>query len=129
MVLKSVITEKTIVQPSALGFRKRTLRKALEYLRSCENEMPTVEELCLIAGASQRTIEYAFKEKYGFGPKEYMKKLSLNHVHNALKSADPDTETIKQLAGKFGFWHMGQFSVDYKKLFCELPSETLRKGK
>ena len=129
LVLNSVITEKSIVQPSTLGFRKRTLRKALEYLRSCKNEMPTVAELCLIAGASQRTIEYAFKEKYGFGPKEYMKKLSLNHVHNALKSADPDTETIKQLAGKFGFWHMGQFSVDYKKLFCELPSETLRKGK
>jgi len=129
MILNSVITEKSIVQPSTLGFRKQRLHKALEYLKSCEDEMPTVQELCLITETCQRTIEYAFKEKYGFGPKEYMKKLSLNHVRNALKSADPDTATIKHLAGGFGFWHMGQFSADYKKLFCESPSETLREGK
>lgn len=129
MVLNSIWGGRALFSSHSPDFRKRILQKALDYIRSCKEEMPSVLELCLIAGASQRTIEYAFKEKYGFGPKEYMKKQSLNHVHSALKLADPRKVTIKQLAGKFGFWHMGQFSADYKKLFCELPSETLKRNR
>jgi AraC family ethanolamine operon transcriptional activator len=28
---------------------------------------------------------------------------------------------------EFGFWHAGRFSQDYKALFGESPSETLKK--
>ena len=43
-----------------------------------------------------------------------------------LKSTDPKLATISQIAIEWGFWHMGQFSADYKKMFGETPSTTLR---
>jgi len=30
------------------------------------------------------------------------------------------------VANAWGFWHMGQFARDYRRLFGELPSDTLR---
>ncbi len=30
------------------------------------------------------------------------------------------------LAPAWGFWHMGQFAADYRKLFAKRPSETLQ---
>ena len=109
--------------------RDISLNKAVDYLQACKVEMPTVRELCLIAGASQRTLEYGFKGKYGIGPKDYMKKQRLNLVHKALINADPSQLRIKDIAYKFGFWHLGQFGADYKKMFQERPSETLIIGK
>ena len=34
--------------------------------------------------------------------------------------------TVAEVAGRWGFWHMGQMAADYRKLFDELPSQTLR---
>jgi AraC family ethanolamine operon transcriptional activator len=123
----------TMLHPSKQAntqFRIRdlALKKATDYIDGCKDDMPSVSELCLITGASQRTLEYAFHEKYGFGPKEFMIKHSLNIVNKALKRANPFTTKVQDLAHNYGFWHMGQFSADYKKLFGELPSETLRNG-
>jgi len=47
----------------------------------------------------------------------------LNEVRKKLKS-NSDNLDIFQVASEFNFWHMGQFSRDYKNLFGELPSET-----
>jgi len=35
---------------------------------------------------------------------------------------------VKQVAYAHGFWHLGQFAHDYKRLFGESPSETLASG-
>ncbi len=34
---------------------------------------------------------------------------------------------INHVSSHWGFWHSGQFASDYKKLFGELPSETVNK--
>jgi AraC family ethanolamine operon transcriptional activator len=34
--------------------------------------------------------------------------------------------TIQDIASHWGFWHLSQFAQDYKKLFGELPSATLK---
>ena len=107
--------------------RDIALKKATAYLNTCTTEFPTVYELCLIAGASQRTIEYSFKEQYGLTPQGYIKYIRLNRVKKALQFSAPKTISINKVAEQHGFWHMGQFAGDYKKLFGELPSETLAK--
>ncbi|GAG76698.1 unnamed protein product, partial [marine sediment metagenome] len=36
-------------------------------------------------------------------------------------------ESIIELAGVNGFWHMGQFAADYRRIYGKLPSETLNR--
>jgi AraC family ethanolamine operon transcriptional activator len=45
-------------------------------------------------------------------------------VHQALKQTNGKYPVV-DIAAQYGFWHMGQFSKDYKNLFGELPSSTL----
>ena len=54
---------------------------------------------------------------------------ALNAVRRELRVAtgSPD-EPIAAIAARWGFWHMGQFSRDYKQQFGELPSVTLRRA-
>ena len=46
-------------------------------------------------------------------------------VHRELWHSASSTTRITDVANNWDFWHMGQFAADYRKLFGELPSETL----
>lgn len=55
----------------------------------------------------------------------FLKTCRLNAVRRALKAADSRTETVAAVAVCWGFTHPGEFAADYRRLFGELPSETL----
>ena len=76
---------------------------------------------------SERTLLYAFKKRFGISPMAYFKILKLNRVYHALREGIEE-KPIAKLARESGFWHMGQFSKDYKKFYGELPSETIKKS-
>ena len=59
-------------------------------------------------------------------PKAYLKAVRLDGVRDELKKACPN-EKIINIAGRWGFWHPGQFAADYNKQFGELPTATLAK--
>lgn len=85
----------------------------------------SIRELCQATGVSWRTLDYAFREHFSITPKVYLKAMRLNNVRWALRDARAST-VISDVANRWGFWHMGQFAADYRKLFGELPSQTLR---
>jgi AraC family ethanolamine operon transcriptional activator len=67
----------------------------------------------------------AFKQGLGMTPMAYVKGLRLYHVHRELWRAKISDTRVSDVANAWGFWHMGQFAADYRKLFGELPSDTL----
>ena len=87
----------------------------------------TVDDLCLVAGTSRRTLEYAFRDYFGTSPKRFIKALRLNAARNDLLRGDIGSATVVEIASGWGFTHMGQFSSDYRRMFGEKPSETLRR--
>ncbi len=109
--------------------RKRdlALKAAETYIFASTNAVVTIPELCIAANASERTLEYAFRERYGLTPKAYTQIYRLNNIRKQLRQASPDTDQVSEIAHQHGFWHMSQFSADYKKLFAELPSKTLKR--
>ena len=116
-------------QPAVkINLRKRdiALRTAENYIAESGIDVITIPELCSAVGVSERTLEYAFQERYNMTPKKYTLIHRLNNVRKQLRRAEPIVGYISEIAHQHGFWHMGQFSADYKKLFCELPSETLK---
>jgi AraC family ethanolamine operon transcriptional activator len=111
------------------SFRKRdrALRRAKAYLSEHAQEPLTVRDLCRVTEVSERTLRYAFLEQFGVSPKSYLQAIRFNGVRRQLRNADPSAATIADVANHWGFWHMGQFAADYRRLFGELPSETLRR--
>jgi AraC family ethanolamine operon transcriptional activator len=118
-----------ILQPpvSARGSRL-TVDQALEYINDRAIAVVTIPELCVVTGVSERTLQNHFKRELGMTPKVYMTGQRLNGVHRQLWGADSKKTRIVDVANTWGFWHMGQFAADYRKLNGELPSETLRRN-
>ena len=116
-------------QPVSINpFRKRdkALQAAENYIAESVSGEITIPELCLAVNVSERTLEYAFRERYKLTPKRYILMHRMNSVRKQLRKANPKECTVSGIARQYGFWHMGQFGTDYKKLFAELPSETLK---
>ncbi len=85
-----------------------------------------LSDLAAYLGISQRTLEYTFKQNLGMTPKNYLQMLRLHTIREELKSADVKTLQVSDIALKYGFFHMGHFASEYKKLFGESPSHTLK---
>jgi AraC family ethanolamine operon transcriptional activator len=58
----------------------------------------------------------------------FLRAMRLNGVRRALRKADGVHESVADVAARWGFWHLSHFAADYKAMFGELPSETLRNG-
>ena len=84
----------------------------------------SIESLCRQSGASWRTLNRAFLERFDQSPKTYYIHLRLNGVRKTLLKGD--AETVSEAANRYGFWHLGQFARDYRRFYGELPSQTLR---
>ncbi len=61
------------------------------------------------------------------GPIRYLSLRRMHLVRRALLCADLATATVTRLATDHGFWELGRFSVAYRALFGESPSESLRR--
>ena len=105
--------------------RSRALRLALEYIEANADLAPSVRDICRASGVSYRTLNYAFLERFGVAPKQYLQAVRLDGARKDLRKPEPQG-TIIDTANRWGFWHMGQFGKDYKRQFGELPSETHR---
>ena len=108
--------------------RAKVIRSAQDVIHGRAAEPLTVMELCQQTGVSERTLEYAFQERFGVSPKRYLMMYRFHGVRRALRQSDPSATKIADVANTWGFWHMGQFAADYRKLFSELPSQTLHAG-
>ena len=86
---------------------------------------PTILELCSLLNISQRTLEYAFRSVYAVSPKKFIKTKRLIAVHKDLKGSTRDRR-ISDVAMNYGFSELGYFARDYRAMFGELPSDTLR---
>ena len=125
LILSQSLPQKSI----SANLRTCSLKRIKEYLYEFPHEPVTVDFLCSITGVSRRTVQYAFQEHYGMSPKSYLKNFRLNGVRRELWKSDPLLTRVNDIASLWGFWHMGQFAADYRKLFGEQPSETLQRKK
>lgn len=107
--------------------RGQIVRRAEEYALARTGAHLCVSDLCRIAGVSERTLDYAFKEVLGLAPVAYLTRLRLHRVRKALLAGTRESTTVSAQALAWGFWHFGEFSRAYRECFGELPSETLRR--
>lgn len=113
-----------------LGIREahamKILRQVRLYLRQRIGESICLHDLCEAAAASERTVRNACEIVTGESPMSFLRAMRLNQVRRALLNATTPVK-ITETGARWGFLHMPQFSRDYRELFGELPSETIRR--
>jgi len=106
--------------------RRQIIGMSMNFVDQHDGEHLSIEQLALAAGVSERTLRDAFQQYFGVAPVRYLNRRTLHQVRAALKSADPSRATVTEIATQFGVWQFGRFARDYRFLFREFPSETLR---
>jgi AraC family transcriptional regulator, ethanolamine operon transcriptional activator len=108
-------------------FRRATLvQEAEAFMLTHIDEPITLEAICQAVKTSKSALSYGFQDIFGLSPMAYLKTVRLSGVRRALKASDPTQATVLGIANRYGFWHMGHFSRDYRQMFGESPSETLK---
>lgn len=124
LLISSIVISST--QETSLSFRAQLVHEAREYMMNNLGRPITLKDLCQALHAGSRTISYGFQDIFGISPMAYLKIMRLHSVRQVLKNADPETTKIVDVANQYGFWSAGHFTRDYKMLFGELPSVTLK---
>ena len=107
--------------------RARVMRRVEEVLMANPDEPLYMAELAAQVGTSYWTLRECCLTYLGMSPKHYLWLRRMHLAHRALRSADPETKTITEIASDYGFWELGRFSVAYRSLFGESPSAALRR--
>jgi AraC family ethanolamine operon transcriptional activator len=103
-------------------------RRAEVFIRDSLLEPTRIEDICSAVNASTRSLHNAFKQVYGIPPKTYQKALRLAAVRRELLEGRPGA-TVSAVAVKWGFFQLGYFAMDYRRMFGEGPRDTLRRAR
>jgi AraC-like DNA-binding protein len=103
------------------------IRRLEELLEANSDRTLYVTELCSAAGVSERTLRACCQEHLGMSPTRYLWLRRMHLARRGLRIADPEAATVTEIATNYGFWELARFSVAYRSLFGESPSESLRR--
>ena len=118
------LNSKSFLKPSR---RAKLIAQAEQKMLAHLEKPLTLKQLAQNLGSSSCALSFGFKDLFGVSPMRYLKIRRLNAVRQRLKASEPKNCSIAILASKFGFFSPSHFARDYKAMFGELPSETLRK--
>jgi AraC-like DNA-binding protein len=98
-----------------------------DFLAAKRYEPVYLAEICAAIGVSERTLRICCQRQLGMGPMHYLWLRRMHLARRALLHADPTATTVTEIATEHGFWELGRFSVEYRALFGESPSVTLKR--
>jgi AraC-like DNA-binding protein len=106
----------------------RQIMKAVDFMRANLHQPLTLSEVAEAAGISVRSLQYGFRRFRNITPLAYLREIRLEAAQTEL-SSPLNMLSIKDVAVKWGFTHMGHFAARYRAAYGEMPSETARLGR
>lgn len=106
----------------------KQVRRAEAYIHAHAGEAIRLAQIAGAAGCSIRALQVAFRTFRDTTPMAMLRQIRLARAHAELSQAGPDAMTVTEVAIKFGFSNAHRFVRDYRTLFGQSPSETLRFG-
>jgi len=106
--------------------RQQIVRRAEEYLRAHLAEPFSLSGLADATGVGPRQVQYHFRKIYGLTPLAWFRSRKLARIREELKRRGRSETRVTDVAMSWGCYRLGRFSREYRNLFGESPSETLR---
>lgn len=106
----------------------RQIMKAVDFMRANMHQPLTLSEVAEATGISVRSLQYGFRRFRNVTPLAYLREIRLEAAQAEL-SSPLNMLSIKDVALKWGFTHMGHFAARYRAAYGETPSETARSGR
>jgi transcriptional regulator GlxA family with amidase domain len=103
-------------------------KRAIDLMHGHPEKPWSTAGLARATGVSARALQRSFERSGQPSPMMYLRQLRLHRVHTELAANSPDSATVTMVASRWGFMHLGRFANQYRQLFGEPPSETLRAG-
>jgi AraC-like DNA-binding protein len=104
--------------------RGEIIRRSMAALETEAVDRPSVGQLAVAAGVTERTLARAFRDTFGTSPMQYVLLRQLHAVRRGLRAA-PDDATVSAILVRHGIWDHGRFAARYRRHFGESPSATL----
>jgi AraC-like DNA-binding protein len=86
---------------------------------------PSMIEIRKALGVSRQLLRECCRKNLGISPGRYRRLRCMQLAHRALRSENPGS--ISAVARRYGFSDPGRFAADYRALYGQLPSATLRR--
>lgn len=105
-----------------------SVRLSIDYIERHLAQPISLEDIARNTHLSGRSIQQAFRDDLDTTPMAYVRERRLERVRAELADALPsEGVTVTDVAERWGFTHLGNFAVTYRKRFGESPSKTLRR--
>lgn len=104
------------------------VQRAERFMRANLRHEIYMSALCNAAGVSERALRYAFDDLFGISPMRYLSMLRLSTACRNLALSDANRRSVKSVALSCGLWDLSRFADSYRRVFGELPSETLMRA-
>lgn len=112
------------------GRRKHYLivQRVEQFMRTNLRNDIYINEMCDAAEVSERALRYAFEDLLGISPTRYLSLLRLCTACRSLASSDVSRRSVKSVALSCGLWDLSRFADSYRRVFGELPHDTLMRS-
>ena len=97
----------------------------LEWMLEHLDEPISLTEIEQRSHYSRRSLQYAFRQRFGCGPMQWLRQQRLNKAKAMLEARQADS--IAAVAQACGYLHQSSFSRDYRSRFGVTPSQTWRR--
>ena len=104
------------------------LVRVIDWLRGHLAEPINLERLAAMAGVRPRTLEAHFRSFLGTTPLGWVRRMRLANARRELERGRAHAR-VTDIALANGFNQLGRFATDYRSVFGEAPSMTLRRGR
>jgi len=88
---------------------------------------PSVTAIGAALGVSQRLLRKCCKKNLGMDPSRYRRLHGMQRARRALRNKHLETASVSVVARRYGFRDPGRFAANYRSLYGEPPSATLRR--
>lgn len=110
-----------------LDVAPRHVRAATDFMHANMHRPITVTDIAEAVGVSVRSLQTGFQQYCDTTPAAYLRRIRLEAAHVEL-STPGNRLLVKEVALKWGFFHLGRFAQQYRSAYGVLPSETVKRA-